>query len=92
VARLQERFSKERTLSKKLDEEILDAFRDETDDPDVPFLNHPHNRNLWLQFYRRDPVAHLHFSAEKLFDEFTAFVTMHNAEYVRQKISQLKLK
>lgn len=97
VARLRERFAKERVLPGKnkdadsrLREEILAAFSEEIRDADAPFLAHEHNRQLLLQFYRRDPVAYWHLSAERLFDEFTAFVTTHDAEYVRKKISSLK--
>ncbi len=56
----------------------------------MPFLSHEHNRELWLRFYRRDPVAYLHLSAERLFDAFAASVSMHDAEYVRKKLSSLK--
>jgi len=92
VTRMQERFFKERVLptGKKLNEEIVDAFAEEACNPDLPFLNHPHNRELWIRFCRRNPVTYLHLSPEKLFDEFTGFVTMHDAEYVRQRISSLK--
>lgn len=88
VSRLQERFAKQRRTPTP--ERIVEAFAEETRGPDVPFLSHAHNRQLWLRFYRRDPVAHLHLSAERLFDSFAAFVSMHDAEYVRKKISSLK--
>jgi hypothetical protein len=88
VSRLQERFAKQRRTPTA--QQIVDAFAEETESPDVPFLNYDHNRQLWLQFYRRDPVANLHLSAERLFDAFTAFVSMHDAEYVRKRISSLK--
>ena len=87
VARMQERFARQRLTPKE--EEIVEAFREETRNPDVAFLNHEHNRELWLRFYRRDPVAHLYLSPERLFDAFTAFVKMHEPEYVRKKISSL---
>jgi hypothetical protein len=88
VARLQDRFAKQRRTPTP--ERIVEAFAEETQGPDVPFLSHEHNRELWLRFYRRDPVAHLHLSPERLFDAFTAFVSTHDAEYVRKKISSLK--
>jgi hypothetical protein len=90
VARMKAKFAKQRRLP--TEQEIVEAFAEETRDADAPpFLSHSHNRELWLKFYRRDPVAHLHLSAEKLFDNFSAFVGMHgNAEYVRKKISSLK--
>ena len=92
VAKLRERFSKERALpsGKTLDEEILDAFAEEANDPDVPVLNRPHNRQLWLRFYRRDPITFLHLSPEKLWDEFTGFVTTHKRDYVRKRVWALK--
>lgn len=88
VSRLQERFAKQRRTPTP--EKIVEAFAEETRGLDVPFLSHEHNRDLWLRFYRRDPVAYLHLSPERLFDAFTAFVSMHDAEYVRKRISALK--
>jgi hypothetical protein len=88
VARLQERFAKQRRLPTA--SQIVEAFAEETRNPDVPFLNHEHNRDLWVRFYRRDPIAYLHLSAERLFDAFAASVGMHDPEYVRKKISSFK--
>jgi hypothetical protein len=88
VARLQERFAKQRRTPTP--EKIVEAFAEEIQSADVQFLSHPHNQELWLRFYRRDPVAHLHLSPERLFDAFAAFVSMHDGEYVRKKISALK--
>jgi hypothetical protein len=92
LARMQERFSKERVLpaGKTLNDEIVDAFTEETNNPELPFLNQPHNHELWIRFLRRNPLTYLRLSPEKLFDEFTGFVSMHKAEYVRQQISRLK--
>lgn len=85
VARIRERFARQhRTPS---EQEIVEAFAKETHNPDLPFLSHKHNRKLWLRFYQSDPVAYLNFSPERLFDAFTAFVTTHEPEYVRKKIS-----
>jgi hypothetical protein len=88
VARLKDRFARQRR--EPTEEQILAAFAEETQNPEAPFLNHPHNREWWLRFYSRDPVAYLHFSPERLFDEYTGFFTTHDPEYVRKKISSLK--
>jgi hypothetical protein len=89
VARVKARISKMRVWPTP--QEIVAAFEEETWSAQAPLiLSHHHNRELWLRFYRRDPVAHLHLSAEKLFDAFTAFVGSHNPDYVRKKISSLK--
>jgi hypothetical protein len=90
VSRLQERFAKQRRTPTP--EKIVEAFDEETRGPDVPFLSHEHNRQLWLTFYRRDPVAYLHFSPERLWDEFTGFVTTHKPGYVRKEVSKLTQK
>jgi hypothetical protein len=89
VARMQEKFAKQRRMPEG--QQIVAAFDEETrNNPDAPFLSHAHNHELWLRFYRRDPVAYLHLSPEKIFDEFTGFVGTHDPEYGRQKISLLK--
>lgn len=85
VARLRERFARQRGAPTET--QIVEAFAEEMRNPDLPFLNNRHNRELWLRFYQSDPVANLHLSPERLFDSFTAFVTMHDPEYVRKKIS-----
>lgn len=99
VLRLRKKFAECNRMPK--DEDIVKAFDEEAKNPDLPFLSDTHNRDLWARFYRKAPVTFLHFSPEKLFDSYVAFVTKHrlfdkdhdvNPEYVRKIISSFSLK
>lgn len=86
---IKERLSRKRRTPSE--QELITALDEETrNNPDTPFLSKPHNREQLLRFFRRDPVTNLHLSPERLFDAYAAFISTHDPEYVRKKISSLK--
>jgi hypothetical protein len=81
VERLQAKFEEMNRIPTK--NEIIDAFESEA-------VNHrwlEDNLGRWREFVRTNPMLLVHTTAADLFDHFAAFVTMHEPEYTRKKLS-----
>jgi|SRR5277367_3567913 len=73
--------------TKPSEDQIVNAFAEQVRTLDLPFLSHPDNLTHWLEFCRTEPLSFLNLSAEVLFDSFVGFVSKHESEYARKKIS-----
>lgn len=85
IRRLQEKFQKQRSAASP--NAVLCAFFREASNPDLPFLSSDHNLRLWMDYCLKNPIPFLTESPANLFDGFVGFVTQHEPDYARKKIS-----
>jgi hypothetical protein len=86
ILRLQKWFKEQRERPPK--DKVVEQFRREAENLSLPWLSNPHNLALWIKFVRVSTRLVLTCSPENAFDEFAAFVTRHDSEYLRKKYSQ----
>jgi hypothetical protein len=86
ILRLQKWFNAQRDTPPK--DKVVEHFRREAENPSLPWLSNPHNLALWIRFVRVNTRLVLTCSPENVFDEFAAFVTRHDSEYLRKKYSE----
>jgi hypothetical protein len=86
ILRLQKWFKEQRERPPQ--NKVVEQFRREAENPSLPWLSNPHNLALWIKFVRESTRLVLTCSPEKAFDEFAAFVTRHDSDYLRKKYSE----